>query len=324
MKYILFIMVVMFSGPALADRTITLDFDHISRSAWLALPDKYDNFRTYPTVIVLHGGGGSSEQVRKMTKFDQLGDKEGFITVFPNGTPGLGNTMMSWNAGDCCGKAQRENIDDVRFLDVLVDTLIKHYSADPKRIYMVGHSNGAMMTYRYACRHPEKLAAIAANAGQEWYKDCVKARRPVPILHIHGTKDQCANYNGGQECGGCFQQFLGLPADNATRACLPVPRNMELWAEFYGCPARPRESFSKGAVSCEAWTGCRAQSSVTFCKVKDAAHSWPGAINPVAVCRNAPQSDRCQSWKRYMGKENRDINATGFIWNFFSQHKLNP
>ena len=76
---------------------VELGFDQKKRSVWIALPDRFDRFQKYPAVIVLHGVGGTGDRMRDMTRFDLLGDKEGFIVAFPDGTPALINSMMTWN-----------------------------------------------------------------------------------------------------------------------------------------------------------------------------------------------------------------------------------
>src|SRR5689334_1656719 len=39
-----------------------------------------------PVVIVLHGGGGNAESAVKMSGFDRVAERDGFIAVYPNGT----------------------------------------------------------------------------------------------------------------------------------------------------------------------------------------------------------------------------------------------
>ena len=53
--------------------------------------------------------------------------------------------------GNCCGKAEEKKVDDVGFINALIEELEANYAIDPRRIYVTGMSNGAMMSYRLAC-----------------------------------------------------------------------------------------------------------------------------------------------------------------------------
>jgi len=118
-----------------------------------------------PLVIVLHGGGGTGEDQVKLTEggLNTLADKEGFIVVYPDGFD------KHWNdgrSGEETGyRTQEENIDDVGFISSLISYFIKELNIDPKRVYVTGMSNGAMMSYRLACELTEKIAAVAPVAG---------------------------------------------------------------------------------------------------------------------------------------------------------------
>jgi len=65
-----------------------------------------------PVVFVLHGGGGTARQIERTTKFDDLAEREGFVVVYPESVGG------NWNDGRGVEfmQAQRENIDDVKFV----------------------------------------------------------------------------------------------------------------------------------------------------------------------------------------------------------------
>ena len=98
-----------------------------------------------PLVLVLHGAGGSGAYAARYTSMNEVADREGFLAVYPDGTAPLPtlNNLRTWNAAHCCGGAYRKNIDDVGFLAALIKKLTKEYPVDPKRVYVVGHSNGA-------------------------------------------------------------------------------------------------------------------------------------------------------------------------------------
>jgi polyhydroxybutyrate depolymerase len=61
------------------------------------------------------------------------------------------------------------------------------------------------MSYKFACTHPETVAAIAGLAGaMDIASDKCGAKSPVSVLHIHGTNDAVIGYQGGQILGNEF------------------------------------------------------------------------------------------------------------------------
>src|SRR5258708_4569834 len=141
--------------------TRTLLVNGSQRSYRIHLPTGYSQLTTLPLVIALHGGGGNPEQFAKDTGFDQKADAEGFIVVYPRGI-GL---LPTWNAIHCCGPAFNNKIDAVGVMRALIDELIGSQHVDPKRVYVTGHSNGGMLSYRLGAELSDKMAAISGSAG---------------------------------------------------------------------------------------------------------------------------------------------------------------
>src|SRR5262249_62050897 len=113
---------------------------------------------------------------------DASGARSGSEVAHPDG---YGKT---WNAGNGCGPAQSQGVDDVGFLHRLVEQLGAEDGVDQHRVYAVGMSNGAMMTYARACARPDDLAGIGPGPGA-----LVTPRKPPPTLQvgaIHGTADR--------------------------------------------------------------------------------------------------------------------------------------
>lgn len=150
-----------------------------------------------PVVLVLHGGGGNPRNAGMMSGMSELADRKGFLAVYPAGMGRFPRRLLTWNAGFCCGYAMDRDVDDVAFLAALIERLIKEGRADPKRVFMTGMSNGAMMAQRFACERAGLVAAIAPVAGQLNVGTC-KPSRPVAVLMIHGLKDEHAPYDGGK------------------------------------------------------------------------------------------------------------------------------
>ena len=74
--------------------------------------------------------------------------------------------------------------------------MIATQPVDPDRIYFAGHSNGAMMSYRYACERPGVVAAIVAVSGPLMIDRCDASG--LKVLHIHGQLDNHVPVTGGR------------------------------------------------------------------------------------------------------------------------------
>jgi poly(3-hydroxybutyrate) depolymerase len=135
--------------------------DHLTRTFVIHVPPSYKASVATPVVLMFHGGFGNGAQFEKNSGMDKLADQEGFITVYPDG---LG-PVPTWNGGDCCGYARKNNIDDVGFVSDLIDYLETKLNVDPDRIYASGMSNGGILCYRLACELSDKIAAIGPVEG---------------------------------------------------------------------------------------------------------------------------------------------------------------
>jgi polyhydroxybutyrate depolymerase len=89
-------------------------------------------------------------------------------------------------------------VDDASFLVRLVDRLIAQYPVDPRRVYIVGFSNGGDMVHRMACDHADRFAAVVPIAGVT-FKDPERCTPSVPIsvLQVHSRDDDVVLFDGG-------------------------------------------------------------------------------------------------------------------------------
>ena len=103
---------------ARGDQTGTIKVDGRTRSYILHVPANHSG-RALPLVIVLHGATQGDANAESMSKMSVLADRENFIAVYPQGT----GRLVTWNAGNCCGYAQSNNVDDIGFLRALIAKL---------------------------------------------------------------------------------------------------------------------------------------------------------------------------------------------------------
>ncbi len=142
-----------------------------------------------PLVVALHAHSQESKTIRAYSRLEALADEQGFVVAFPEGAAG------SWNAGLCCFPGNRDDVDDVAFLDEVIDLSRRKALIDPNRIAVTGGSNGAMMALRYACERPGIVASVAVVSGP-LVAPCTP-QRPVPVLVLHGAKDTVIPLQGG-------------------------------------------------------------------------------------------------------------------------------
>lgn len=243
-----------------------------------------------PVVLNFHGGMGNAQAARRGTGMDHKADRENFLVVYPQGLGAFPRRFLTWNGGICCGRAQRENADDVGFVRAILDDLPRYVKIDERRIYATGFSNGAIMSHRLGCELSERIAAIATVSGTIGVSPCRPAR-PVPVLHIHGTADENCPYRGGAGAHSLSgSDFRSVPDTVAT------------WRAANRAAAVAQVT-RKGAVKTERWPPGPSGAEVVLVTIEGQGHVWPGgdAILPAHM----------------VGHDVGALEATDLIWDFF-------
>ena len=176
-------------------KTRTLTVGGLNRTYVVHVPKGHDPKTPMPVVLALHGATMNGPMMAWFSGLNRKADEAGFIAVYPNGTGSF--SSFTWNGGNCCGSAMQNNVDDVAFIDALLDDLIASYHVDTRRIYATGMSNGAIMAYRLAAELSDRIAAIAPVSGAVG-TEISQSKRPVSVLHFHGTMDEYIPFQGGK------------------------------------------------------------------------------------------------------------------------------
>ncbi|MFN8355198.1 MAG: PHB depolymerase family esterase [Spirosomataceae bacterium] len=271
----------------------SLVVDGRSRTYLLNLPPNYDQSSGVSLVIALHGGGGKATQMENDYLLTDKANNAQFAIVYPEGVQSDGILgARTWNAGTCCDYAVEKNIDDVKFISLLIDELLAKYpKLSPKKVYATGMSNGAMMCYRLACELSSKIAAVAPVAGTMATTQPCRPSRAVPILHLHSKLDAKVPYGGGI---GIFGYYFP-----------PVERGINTWIELNGCSAASKTITSTTTYTRTKWMVCN-NSTIDLYLTNDGGHSWPGGV------RSREAAD----------EPSTAINANDLIWAFFQQYQL--
>ena len=298
----------------------TLEHDGLIRSYIVHIPPAYNTNKKYPVVIMIHGGGGNAEAMQRYVLIDKVADKEGFIVVYPDGTGKtvLGTKIYSFDAGRCCTPNE---VDDVGFISKMIDKLGEDFNIDKKRVYATGLSNGAQMSYRLACELGDKIAAIVPVSAIGFDSGCA-LKRPVPTLHIHGTADTCAPYNGGVTGGGCTKEFLkayfNVDYDAPLIEVESVPSFIEEWKTNEGLPTEVKASSPYPGVTCASSENEKTE--VSLCTIEGTGHIWPGESygNP---CKGGMDTKLCKTYISILGTKS-DWYSNQYIWDFFKKYSL--
>ncbi len=229
------------------------------------IPSSYSKDSSIPLVVLLHGYGSTGAQQESYMKFESVAEKNKFILVYPDGTiDSVGRRF--WNATDACCSFFSQ-VDDDAYLLAILKEMESRYSIDAKRIYFVGHSNGGFMSYRMACKHPDRIAAIASLAGASFFKpaDC-GATNSVSVLQVHGTKDETIFYDGGQILGNSYPSAFASASQWATvNQCTQNALTRSTKLDLEG-------NIAGDETSIKAWTNCQNSSEVELWTVENATH----------------------------------------------------
>ena len=261
------------------------------RTYYLHTPKSYKPNRQMPLVLMFHGSHGSGNSIAKVTRFNDLADKQGFIAVYPNGV------NHYWNDSSDASLS----VNDVSFVTALIKHLEQIRNIDRQRIYATGFSNGGMLTQTLACKLSDRIAAFASVAGTLPANLAIscKPKTPVSVLMINGTGDHAVPYGGGR-IGGIGREVVS------------IPKTVELWRQHDGCPSKSMQPPHKTArnpdeVEISRYLGCRGGSEVMLVSVKHGGHAWPGSAS--------------QTMGQYSDNVS-GINASKVIWDFFQRHTL--
>lgn len=263
------------------------------------VPTSYDGSKPYPVVLALHGGGSNAEQMVRFCGLNEKAEQASFLAVYPNGSGWL-PTMLTWNGGNCCGFAMQHRVDDVTFVRAVLEDLEHVANVDRQRIYATGMSNGAIMAYRLASELSDRIAAIAPVAGPMGTETCAP-KRPVPVLHFHGTNDEFAPFQGGE----------GAKSRSGTDF-YSVEHSIRAWVEANGCPSaplvvkEPDKANDGTTITRKVYGPGKDGAEVVLIIIEGGGHTWPGRQPPLKI----------------LGKSTKNISANDVIWDFFQRHAM--
>lgn len=259
-----------------------------------------------PVVFLFHGGGGGARGALYSYGLENKADEAGFILVAPNGTGETENILLTWNVEFGFGYAQKNNVDDIGFVNAIIDQLSAEIAIDPKRIFATGLSNGAIFCHFLAAHSGNRFAAIAPVVGTAGGRDLEeknmhmppKPEKPVSVCMILGLIDEHIPIEGGRQ-----KKSLGSP-----KFLLSASETIVFWVEANSCNPVASSTYNDRLQSTLFHYGNgREQSEVTAWVVHNLGHAWPGST---------------RTPRRGSDKPPQQFKANDIIWDFFKSHPL--
>ena len=182
------------------ERTWTVD--GVKRTALVRVPA--DPKAPAAVVFCWHGHGGNSAQALRGWAFDKADLTS--ILIYPQGLPTVSPLVDKEGRRSGWQSAVGDGGDrDIKLFDAVLADLKKERAVDERRIYSMGHSNGAAFSYILWQARPDVLAAIGSVAGSL----TIKARdlKPLPVIHVAGENDPLVKFAWQQATFAAVRRF---------------------------------------------------------------------------------------------------------------------
>jgi polyhydroxybutyrate depolymerase len=286
------LLLLICAGPACAagDARQTLTVSGVERTYLVHAGTN----ATHPAlVLIFHGGGGQGAGMARISGFDAVADRNGFVAIYPDGI------NRHWN--DARGLAGRD-ADDLAFVKAIIARAIAENHVDPKRVYATGISNGGFFSYRLACDLSDQIAAIApvAAAMPTALAATCKPARSVPIVSFSGTADPLVPYEGGT---------IGFRRRGQLGEVMPAQKSFTLWQQLDRCSPQTASAPAPGDHSDYPVTLTNAcEGRLRLYTIAGGGHTWPGGVQYLP----AP----------IVGPTVGSLDASAIIWDFFRSQSL--
>jgi polyhydroxybutyrate depolymerase len=290
---ILLILLIFQTGKS--QTTFSFDYNGTTREYILYTPSNMP-IEPRPLVFNFHGYTNNMSFQMNYSEMNSVADVAKFYVVYPQGLPDA-NGINHWNAWQ-----DPTDVDDIGYINALLDFLLATEAVDFQRVYSCGFSNGGIFSYALAGQSSERFAAVASVAGTmtEVMIQNTNPTRPVPIFHIHGTLDPVVPFNGSP---GQYPTFGMLTS---------VSETLNFWKTEDGCTSLSTSNIANAnlfdlcSASKTIYSGC-ADHDNWHIEISGGGHTWPGTT-PLTVT----------------GATCQDFDGSQEIWNFFSTITMPP
>jgi len=191
------------------------------RVYYLYVPTSVPADRPAPLIVTVHGSTRNGKTL--VDAWKDLADKEGIVLAGPDSTD-----AVHWASPQ----------DGPLLLRDVVDAVAAGHAIDPRRVYLFGHSAGAVFTLQMACLESEYFAAAAVHAGAvdpQYFSIFDYAARKIPIAIWIGTKDAFFPIDGVRATAKALEErgfpvtLTEIPNHTHDYSAVSKDLNVQIW-----------------------------------------------------------------------------------------------
>jgi polyhydroxybutyrate depolymerase len=299
------------SIAAAAPQELSVETKDGPRTAMLMWPAGTASDDAMPLVILLHGRGASaagSVGLRRsvpapLSAWVGISERDKVAVLALQGTRGR-SELAGWN--DCRkDDPSKPDADDVGYANLVLHQVMATHAVDPARIYLMGMSNGAIMSFRLAQELDQPVAALAAVAGPMPAGDaCPAPTRPLSVLLIHGTSDPLVPYQGGEVHFGTAEMGSVLSVEETAARW----RSIDHLGNLGTTDQLPRLLSSEGKTTATRtlWGSDAAGLQVELIRIDGGGHAEPSIDHNYG-----------RIYLGLAGAQNHDFESAEEAWRFF-------
>lgn len=288
--------------------TIGLVIDGVARRFILHVPAGLGSgggAEKIPLVMMLHGAGGSAAGAARHYGWEEKSDAQKFAAVFPEAEcifPDKPESFLAnprvWKDGSGRGTF-RQHSNDIKYLNAVLDDVMRRLPIDDRRVYITGFSSGASMTWRAAVQMSTRFAAVAPVSGHLWLeKFNFPAGEPVPrVLFVVGDADPLNPINGGQGKN---------PWGGGPRPVPPMQESIDRWLGAQNISTTGKLTSDSGGVRTTLFGNDSNRPALTYVIIAGQGHEWSGSTRVLS--------------ERLTGTNTNAYATTDQIWQFFASN----
>lgn len=145
----------------------------------------------YPTILALHGRGSNEHDLIGLAPYLP----REFLWISPRGTFSLGPDSFEWFQITQIGKPDPTRLQNaLQAIDTFIDEIVKNYPVDKDRLYLLGFSQGSIMSLSYALTRFQRVAGVLAQSGYIPHESGLQidevAIKGKPFILTHGIQDE--------------------------------------------------------------------------------------------------------------------------------------